>query len=199
MVKNHLKRIASPKTWNILRKEEVFVARPNPGAHSLTLSLPVAFVLRDMMGVVHTMKEVKHIIHSKDVLVNGRIIRDEKFPVGLFDVVAVKKMNRTTRLQLSTKGKLVCVDDDSDGKKHFQKILGKRMSAGGNVQLQFANGECLRVAEGKYKTGDTVVYADKKISDHLPLNKGSYIVLVGGKHIGDSGVVDDIKGHSFAF
>jgi len=34
-MKNHLKRIATPRTWVIDRKAETFITRPKPGAHSL--------------------------------------------------------------------------------------------------------------------------------------------------------------------
>ena len=37
MVKNHLKRLAAPKTWGIKRKELVWITRPMPGAQSLDM------------------------------------------------------------------------------------------------------------------------------------------------------------------
>ena len=46
-MKNHLKRIAAPKSWLINRKSSTFIVRPNPGAHALDKGLPLGVIIRD--------------------------------------------------------------------------------------------------------------------------------------------------------
>ena len=67
-MKNHLKRIASPKTWAIARQGATFVVRPNPGAHSLAMGLPLSLILRDLLQLASTMSEAKKILHRREVL-----------------------------------------------------------------------------------------------------------------------------------
>ena len=62
MTKNHLKRIASPKTWKIGRKLHTFISRPNPGPHSLPMGMPLNIVLRDLLKFADTSYEVRKIL-----------------------------------------------------------------------------------------------------------------------------------------
>ena len=59
MIKRHLKRYATPKTWNIKKKGIIFITRPNPGAHPRVLSMPINVVLRTMIQCVNTTKKRK--------------------------------------------------------------------------------------------------------------------------------------------
>ena len=68
-MKNHLKRIASPREWNINRKKNIFVIRPNAGGHSLEQGLALGLVVRDMINMAKTMSEAKKIINSESTLI----------------------------------------------------------------------------------------------------------------------------------
>jgi len=58
----HLKRKPAPKMWPIHRKEAVWTVRPKPGPHSISRSLPLALIVRDILGFAKTVKEAKNII-----------------------------------------------------------------------------------------------------------------------------------------
>ena len=58
-MKRHLKRIAAPKKWAIDRKENTFITRSKPGAHTLDLSLPLGVIIRDFIKYTHTLREAK--------------------------------------------------------------------------------------------------------------------------------------------
>ena len=74
------------------------------------------------------------------------------------------------------------------------KIIGKTMVRG-KLQLNMFDGKNIFVDKNMYKVGDTLLLSlpEQKISKHLKLDKKSSIFLVGGKHTGEIGNVEDIK------
>ena len=42
--KEHLKRVAAPRTWPITRKTSKWVAKPSPGPHSQEHGMPLVVV-----------------------------------------------------------------------------------------------------------------------------------------------------------
>ena len=58
MSSNHLKRLAMPRSWPLPRKTSVWVTRPTPGAHSLELCMPITLVVRDVLNLAKTAREV---------------------------------------------------------------------------------------------------------------------------------------------
>ena len=79
MVKNHLKRIAIPRTWRVKTKKEIkYIARPKPGKNFL-YSMPLATILKEVICIARTEKEVKFILSEKTVLVKLRLrMRDKQ-------------------------------------------------------------------------------------------------------------------------
>ena len=53
----------------------------------------------------------------------------------------------------------------------------------------------------EYKTGDTLLYdlKSKKISQHIKLEKGAQILLIGGKHVGKIGTLEEVQGRKIIF
>jgi small subunit ribosomal protein S4e len=190
MTKNHLKSIATPRTWDILRKDRVFVTKANPGPHNESLSVPIVVFMRDMLSFIDTRKEARYILHNKEVLVNGRKIIDHKFPVGRFDVISFPDINEEYQILLNNKGKLVA-KQVKNGVRPY-KVAGKTILKGGVVQLNFMDGSNLTIEKDVYKTGDTVVIEGNKITQHFALEKGAIVYLVGGKHIGRTGKIEDV-------
>lgn len=198
MVKLHLKRLASPSTWPIPKKTLTFIARPNPGAHKLEHQVPVTLFLRDMVGVLHTTKEVKYVLHNKDCLVDGSVIHDNKRPVGLLDTVSLPKANQHYRVSINKKNKLVAVAiDEKEATTKICKITKKTSLKKGIMQLNTVDGRSFRVDDAKkYAVGDSLVVGlpEQKINDHLAFEKGMTILLDAGKHVGVVGVVEDVEG-----
>ena len=70
---------------------------PKPGAHSLSSSLPLAIIVRDILGFAKTAKETKKIISKKKILVNGKVRLDERFLVGFMDVISIPEIKKSYR------------------------------------------------------------------------------------------------------
>ncbi len=194
MGKNHLKRLAAPKAWDVKRKGIKFITKPSPGPHGLDAGMPFSVLLRDILKNADTLREIKKIINMNEIKIDGKIRKDFKHPVGLFDTIEFKNTNEYFRIILSRKGKieLVKIKKEEASLKPC-KIIGKTM-VNGKLQLNLYDGKNILADNGVYKVGDTLllILPEQKINRHLKLDKKSTIFLTGGKHTGEIGNVEDI-------
>ena len=191
----HLKRYFAPKSWKIKRKGIVYITKPSPGPHKIEMALPLNVILRDVLKYAATTREVKFMLANKNITVDGIRRRDFKFPVGLFDVLSLNDIGEHFRIILDKKGSIIPIkiSKDESGLK-LCKIIGKRMIKG-KVQLNLYDGKNMLVEKDSYKAGDVVLVELSKnsaIKDHIKLAKDSLVFLTGGKHIGETGTVQDI-------
>lgn len=197
MSKDHMKRIAAPKTWPIARKMSTFVTRPKPGSHNLMTSIPLGTFMKEMIELTKTNKENKFIITHKEVLVNGNKVRDMRRPVGLMDVITFTETKDSYRILLTEKGKLKAVKiDEKHSKIRPVRIDDKQLSKSKKTNLRFFDGTNMIVEKDEYKTGDTVVIGvyEKKITERFGFEKGMLAYLIGGSHIGQIGKIVEIDG-----
>jgi len=196
MVKNHLKRLTIPTTWKgIMKKKTTFIIKPAPGPHSREYSLPINIIIKQL-GYANTSKEVRHILNTTPVLVDGRRIRDPKFPVGFMDVLSFESIKSHYRVVLDKKGKL---DISKISRNTNQKVIQVRditMLRKSNRQLNLSDGRNILTDNSKIKTGDSIVIEvpSQKILTVLPMESKAHIWLIGGKHRGDQGQVHSIDG-----
>ena len=76
MVKKHLKTLTVPVSWPIKRKGQTFVMRPLPGK-AYSLGLPLSIIFKDILKYCKTSNEVKTILRDKEILVDGKRIKDQ--------------------------------------------------------------------------------------------------------------------------
>jgi small subunit ribosomal protein S4e len=198
MTKNHLKRIAAPKTWNIDRKLTTFITRMNPGAQKKEHSMPLSLVLRELIKVARTSKEAKKVIHSKDVFVDKRKRRDDKHPVGLMDILEFPQLEEQHRILLDKKGRLTAIKaNQKEAATKLCKISSKTRVKGNKTQLNTSDGRNILVDKDTYNAGDTVQISlpEQKIQEHFKLDKGASLLLVGGKHSGMVAKIEEISGN----
>jgi small subunit ribosomal protein S4e len=199
MVKNHLKRLAVPKSWDIKRKENKFIVRPSSGGSKLEHSMPLLVVFRDIFEKAKTLKEMKFILNNKEILLNGTRVKKHDASVGLMDVVSIPETKESYRMLINKKGKITFVPaDPSEANITFLKIANKSKVKGGKIQFNFSNGKNMVSEKNSYSTGDVLVVENpgNKIKEHLKLEKGNFAYLTGGKHIGTTGKVEEIKGNN---
>jgi len=201
MTKNHLKRLNAPKTWGIKRKESRFVTRPKPGPHSFKEGISLNLILKELLNYADTTKDVKRILSNKDVLVDGKPRKDHRFLAGLMDIISLPKKKEYFKILLNKKGKLELnpIKENYTGLK-FCKIKEKSF-VGKKVQLNLHDGRNILVDKDSYKVGDTLVLEvpKQKIKEHLKLEQKSFVYLIGGRHIGETGIIEDIKGKNIVY
>lgn len=194
MGKDHVKRLAAPKTWQIKRKGISFITKSVPGPHSLATGMPLSVLLKEVLNYANTTREVKKILNTNEIKIDGKARRNFRFPVGIFDTLEFTNINEHFRIILNRKGKidLVNIQKEETLLKPC-KIIGKTMVRG-KLQLNLFDGKNIFVDKNLYKVGDTLLLSlpEQKISKHLKLEKKSAIFLTGGRHIGETGNVEDI-------
>jgi small subunit ribosomal protein S4e len=197
-MKAHLKSITAPKTWQVGRKKNKFIARPKPGAHKLETSMPMLLVLRDVLKLAESSKEAKYILTHKEVLVDGKKRRDTKYPVGLMDVLSIPDLKLHFRGILTTKNKLVFMPiSKEESEFKLSKIINKSIIRK-KVQLNLSDGRNILLDKNNYGTGDSLALKlpSQEIIKHLPLKEGCLIYLTAGEHKGATGKLSLLKGNT---
>ena len=58
---HHLKRLNTPRTLRLHRKEFIWAVRAAPGPHALKKSIPLGIIVRDYLSLCDTQNEAKKI------------------------------------------------------------------------------------------------------------------------------------------
>jgi len=191
---SYLKRIASPRTWVTPRKGTKYLTSPYPGKLR-ELSMPLNLVIRDLLKLASTRKEVKIMLNQKDVLINGRVVNNEKFPVGILDIVTIPKIKKSYNIYINEKKKFDAEEMKENTKSQVYKVVNKTVLPKNKVQLNLFNGRNVLHEDKKVKVNDSVVLdlEKGKILKHLPIKEGAKVYVIGGTHLGSNGVVNKIK------
>jgi len=194
MGKNHIKRISAPKTWPITRKSTKWITRPNLGSQSLKRTISLNTIIKEMLNLVVTSKEVKVILNKGLVKVDGVIRKEVDYPVCVLDVVTIKDDNY--RLLINTHGKLYLHKiKKEDALIKPRKIIGKKILKGNKIQVNFLDGHNKISTDKKLMVSDTVVYDGEKEKETLRFEKGAIVYVLEGKQVGKIGMIKDIIPH----
>ncbi len=188
----HTKRQTISKLWPVPRKSRTtYVVKPN---FSQEEGLPVLIILRDILKVASNRKEVKQIIHEKNLLMNGKPVVDDKNSAVLFDTLTFVPNKKSYRLELNTNQKFELVEiKESEAGKKVSKIVNKTILKGKKVQLNLGDGRNILSSE-KCNVNDSVVlnFHNKKVEKILPMKEKSKVFISEGKHIGVKGVIEKL-------
>jgi len=197
--KKHLKRKPAPKLWPIHRKEAVWTVKPKPGPHPLSRCIPLALIVRDMLKFAKTRKEAKTIISQEKIKVNGKVQREELFPIGLMDVLSIPEIEKAYRVLPSEKGLFLHLIGADEAGFKLCRIEDKSVVRGGHVQLNLHDGTSMliRVEDPKkpeedvYQTLDTLKLSvpGQEVLGHMKLTVGAPAIIIGGKNIGKYGKI----------
>jgi small subunit ribosomal protein S4e len=196
----HLKRYAAPDSWHVAKKAKTYVVKTAPGPHNAG-AMPVAVWLRDHMSLARTMREVRQILNSGSVIINGRPCRDPRRGIGVFDIVSVPSIGKHFRILLDRRGRYRSIEiSPEDAKTRLAKIEDKTVISGGRVQLNLLFGANI-IADNSYRPKDSVVLSLSEaegrkrftILDHFPFAVGNMAMVIGGRHSGSVGRIVEIK------
>ena len=187
----------APKFWKISRKETKWVVTPAPGPHRKFESLPLQIILRDILKVAETASEAKSILKRGEVLVDGKLRKDGKYPAGLMDTVVVPKIKKYFRIVATADGLGLVEIPEKESKLKLCRIEDKTILRGGRMQLNLHDGKNIIVpkdAKDAYKTGDTLLLElpSLKIVDHIKIEPGMLGLFTHGKNSGRIGKIKEI-------
>jgi small subunit ribosomal protein S4e len=183
----HIKRMAAPSNWPVPRKTSHWVTKPRPGPHGVKESMPLLSVVRDMLKLCDNSREARFVIGSRQISVDGKIVTDYKYPVGLMDVVTVEKTKQSYRMLVDYKARLKLVQiEDAERDWKLARIDDKTVVSKGKVQINLHDGRNVLLPKDQYKTGDVlkIEVPSQKVMKAFKLEKGSLVLLVGGSHPG---------------
>lgn len=197
-MEKHQKRIAAPRSWKLERKVAHWAVKPRSGAHPRDRSIPLLLVVRDMLKLADNSREAKRILHEGQVLVNGRVRKDHKFAVGIFDIIAIPRITAQYLVRMDQKGQLALVPIAAEkAAQKLCRVTGKRMIKDGAIQLNLHDGRNILPGElsAAIHTNDSLLISipDNKIVKHLPFKEGSKVVVVGGSHSAQTGEIEAIQ------
>lgn len=198
-----LKRKPAPRFWPIHRKEFTWVVKPSPGPHSLENCMPLAIIVRDVLGFAKTRKEAKTIVSQGKVYVDGVIRRKDDFPIGLMDVISIPDVGKDLRVLPSYKGLILNQINKEEAKFKLCRIEDKTIVSNGHVQLHFHDGSnmLIKVADSKnqkedvYETLDTLKISlpERQIFEYTKMKEKVFAIITGGKNIGKYGKIVEIE------
>ena len=201
--KKHLKRKPAPKFWPIHRKEFIWTFKPKPGPHSTSGCLPLALVIRDVLGFAKTRREVKVIISQEKIMVDGKVQRDELFPAGLMDVISIPDAGKAYRILPSEKGLALHAIEKEEAGFKLCRIESKTVVDGGHIQLNLHDGRNVLIQVKDHKKPEEDVYhsmdtlkmsvPDQEIVGHTKLAEGASAMIIGGKNAGKHGKIVSIE------
>ena len=202
--KRHLKRLAAPTQWYIERKVFKWAVRPSPGPHNMRSSIPLIYIIRDYLAYAKTGREVRKVLNEEKVLVDGRVRKDYKFPVGIMDVVSIPETGEHYRVLPNRIGKLILHPiTEEEAKLKPLRISNKRMVKGGNLQLNFHDGTNHLVklssltdeTKDSFRTADTVLVKvpEREIVEIVPFEVGAFVFVVQGKNVARVGKIVEVR------
>ncbi len=181
----HLKRQLASTKLPIPRKGTKFVVR---ALSDIENSVPVLIAIRDMLKLARTTKEVKKMLNDNLIKLNGRVVKNYREGIRLFNIFEAGKSYVLTLLPT---GRFFL--EESKDKKRLCKVINKIVLKNGRIQLNLHDGSNI-ITNDKISVGDSV-YLDfeGKLLKYLTMEKGKDIFVFSGKYIGLKGKIESME------
>ncbi|MEM3361858.1 MAG: 30S ribosomal protein S4e [Candidatus Anstonellaceae archaeon] len=188
----HLKRIAVKSVLPIRKKKQkVFLVSPRAGPHPKKESLALAVLIRDELGLAKDFSEARKLIKKGYVLVDGRVSKDPKRPIGFLDIIEIKPLNKFWRMEIIN-GKLKA-NEISKSTVKYCKVIGKHVIKKGRISISLHDGKNI-LADNNVKVGDSVKISlpHYKLVNLIKLQTGANCYIFKGKHAGKFAILKNI-------
>ena len=198
-----LKRLNTPAYLQIKRKHGKFFIKASPGPHPNRYCLPLLHILRDLLKIVDTNREAKKLIGLGFIKVDGKIVRNKSFPVGLMDVITIEQLDKRYRILPDSHHGLI-LNEISEEASHYKlcRINNKTTVKGGHIQLNLHDGKniLIRVQDPKnpkedvYKRMDVlkITIPEQEINKLIKFKEDNLAIIMSGKNIGQVGKIISI-------
>ena len=184
-----LKRLNTPKFLQIKRKHGKFFMKPSAGPHPRRFCLPLLHIVRDLLKIVDNHREAKKLIGLGNFKVDGRVVKDTTYPVGLMDVLSIEKMNTHYRvLPDSHHGLILHEIPEAESTFKLCRITQKTTLKGGNIQLNLHDGRNIFISvkdpknpkEDVYRRMDVlkITIPDQQIIKNLKFKEGHLAIIM---------------------
>lgn len=193
-----LKRRAAPRTWTVPRKGTKWIKRPAPGPHATDQSVPLVLIVRDLKKIATSAREVRLVLRTGLVKVDGKVTHDLARGLGLMDTVSFGgPAPQHYRMLKDRRGKLVLVSiPEKEAAMKLGRVRSKQAVPGGKIQVTLHDGRNLLTdAKSPWRVGDSLALElpGQKVTGHLPLTAGQLAFVSGGTHVGELARVERVE------
>ncbi len=187
----HMKRLASPNYMAVGRKVATFVTKPNPGRHTLESSLALSTFIKEKLELARSTGEARKAIKGGRIEVNGRIIREPKYPIGFGDVIRIVPSDESYWVHVGKYGVFEAMKSNRKIEQKALKVVGKYLARGGKLMLRLSNGNVMHTDQ-QVRVNDSVLLQGSKISGVIKFEKGAKCLVVKGIHAPEQGIIKQI-------
>jgi small subunit ribosomal protein S4e len=188
--------MTAPDAWRVSRKESKYVVSPAHGPHDGS-ALPIGIWIRDHMHLAQNTREVKKILHDRNVVLNGNVVTDPHIGIDVFDIISFPKIDKHYMIFVDAKGRYTECEISADAEKiQLVKIANKTTLTGGKIQINLTTGTNF-IGDNSYKGKDSLVIGlvgDERfvILQHFPFAVDNMAVVIGGQHTMKTGRISEI-------
>lgn len=190
------KIMMASRKLKIPRKTNFWSVTPTPATHTKEDSIPLLILLRDYLKIGDKEREITRLLNANHVKVDGKIIKDRRFPVGFMDVLSIDTFDYDFLIIYDKKGKLIAVKNPDENKGiRLLKVTKKTIINKNRLQLGFRNGETILTDKNDIKTSDVVLMKipDLEIVDVMKMAAGDKVFITGGSHVGEIATIKSIE------
>ena len=191
------KRMTAPTVWQIVRKESKYIISPFAGPHNAS-ALPIGVWMRDHLHLAQNIKEVRKILHDRNVILNGHVVTDEHIGISVFDIISFPKIDKHYMILVDSKGYYIEYNISSDAAKvQLVKVANKTTVSKGKTQINLTSGANF-IGDNSYKGKDSLIIGISNddrfvVKNHFPFAVGNLAIVIGGQHTMRTGKIAEIK------
>ncbi len=190
------KIMMASRKLKIPRKTNFWSVTPTPATHKKQDAIPMLILLRDYLKLGDKEREITRILNNNMVRVDGKIVKDRRFPVGFMDILSIENIDNDYIIMYDSKGKLVAKinQPENKGLKLF-KVVKKTIVGNNKIQLGFHDGKTITTDRKDIHTSDVLLMKvpDLEIVDVLKLAEGDKVFITGGSHVGELASIKSIE------
>ncbi|MEK6855213.1 MAG: S4 domain-containing protein [Nanoarchaeota archaeon] len=181
----HQTRSEVTKKLPIPRKGTKYVARP---LSDIKNSVTIVAAVRDMLHLARTAREVQEMIKQKLLKINGRIVKDYRDSIRLFNIL---EAGNNYVLALTRNGRFT-LEEAKNPSERLCKVINKKILKKQKVQINLHDNSNI-IADNKIQIGDSL-YLDLsgKIKRTVQMKEGKDCIIISGKYIGFTGRINSV-------
>ncbi|MDE1860914.1 MAG: hypothetical protein KGH72_04335 [Candidatus Micrarchaeota archaeon] len=188
----HIKRLAANKFVNVSRKTNAYLTKPNAGRFTIGSTIALITVLKEKLNVAANSREARMIIKGGGVLVNGKAIKEERYPLGFGDSIEFPKSGKIYLMQVGKRGVVSLSEVDVSKHERIFRVVGKYTAKGKKQMIRLHDGTNI-ACDKDLSVNDSVQLKDGKVEHVIKLGKGAKCLVINGVHASRTGTIKEIK------
>jgi small subunit ribosomal protein S4e len=184
MIENRYSRSSLRKTKV---KNQKYYLKVNNGKLNSQYTLPLGYILRNLLKIGETLKETKKELKSKKVLVNNKLVNDLRYPISFLETFTLISKEQEKRYRIVFEGTKKAYLMETDEQKKWLPVVSKRRSSE-KIQINTLGGFSFLFPirnEITFNQGDSIEIDEKTgVRRLIKLKEESKVKVIRGKFLG---------------